>query len=577
MSRCLRFRRSYSGYKTVAFATNPELGKGGFARVYLMQNGSGVRVAIKTVDKSRLTSRGHVRRLRQEVQIQQNLEHKNIVKLLDFFEDRNCVYLVLECCEIGTLGEFIRRNHPLGPSQVKSIFFQSASAVQYLHNALITHRDVSLGNLLLSTSKSDELIVKLSDFGLAKSLANNSEDASDREDELISGRPVEQTLCGTPNFIAPENMMGRHEQGLYGDIWSLGCVLYALITGKPPFEGDNCAATMNRVASGKFSFSNETVLRYPLACELIGQMLRIGPNDRIRVDEILRHPFLRSKSIFPRMSSNKSDSGIVRSTEGSLCSHQNKCCDHYSSCSEINSLYLSNMSLMSSTSQTRDGLECMPNTRRLRPIRVRINNVMMTLNKAGEIVMEFLVEGSDDDQIAITGVMRISPDGEKIKVYNPNMLMLSSDNSSALTYLEYSRQTLPSSNWKQYKMASKFVNRIRSRTQKIKLFTDEAKCVLFESSPDFEVLYKSGHKLTVTGTSASLSCPNQPDIQINWHRFDESCFSQAIKRLLLLGKNLHNFCLQQETHFEKYFSESSWKDCGLCFPVVLGRPPTWDK
>ncbi|KAF5276204.1 hypothetical protein FQR65_LT04009 [Abscondita terminalis] len=266
------------------------LGKGGFATVYHATCiKSGVECAIKMIDKKLMQSTGMVHRVKQEVTIHSRLKHPSILELYTFFEDVNFVYLVLELCHNGELQQYLKRNNEvLSEPEASHIMKQIVEGIQYLHSHNILHRDMSLSNLLLTKN----MQVKIADFGLATQLS----------------RPDEKhlTLCGTPNFISPE-VASRNLHGLETDVWGLGCLLYTLLVGTPPFEDHAVRSTLNRVVSANYSIPNFLSSEVK---DLINSLLQKNPKHRIKLDLILEHPFIKRYEVCNVISRITQDSGI---------------------------------------------------------------------------------------------------------------------------------------------------------------------------------------------------------------------------------------------------------------------------
>lgn len=194
------------------FKVQELLGKGGFACVYrALCLATGQEVAIKMIDKKLMKTSGMVARVINEVEIHWQLKHPSIVELYNYFEDANYVYLIMEMCHNGEINRYLKKTgRPVGQNEARHIMTQVVKGVLYLHSHGIIHRDLSLGNILLTR----EMDAKIGDFGLAARLTMPNE--------------KHYTMCGTPNYISPE-IATRGPHGLESDVWSLGCMLYTLI------------------------------------------------------------------------------------------------------------------------------------------------------------------------------------------------------------------------------------------------------------------------------------------------------------------------------------------------------------
>jgi len=265
------------------------IGQGGFASVYrAVCQTSGQEVAIKMVDKKKMNAKGMSSRVRQEVTIHSRLKHPSILQLITFFEDENYVYLVLELCEKGELGRYLRQSNAVfTESEARNIFQQVVSGLVYLHGHGIMHRDLTLANLMLT----QQCNVKIGDFGLATQVQAGGQD-----------RHV--TMCGTPNFISPE-VATRFGHGLETDIWGLGCLLYTLLVGTPPFDTTGVRSTLTKVVMADYSLPDGLS---PEVQDLIAAMLKKNPLERIKLRDILNHPWIKS--------SHQQDSGINTMTTG---------------------------------------------------------------------------------------------------------------------------------------------------------------------------------------------------------------------------------------------------------------------
>ena len=176
------------------------------------------------------------------------------------------------------MNELLRRRKRLTELEVQCYLLQIISGVKYLHQHRVIHRDLKLGNLFLS----DKLEIKIADFGLATKL----EFEGDRK----------RTVCGTPNYIAPEVLDGKHGHSYEVDIWSLGVIIFTLIVGKPPFETSSVKTTYKRIKVNAYAFP-EHILVSDEAKDLIFKVLNLDPLRRLTLDQILDHKFLSRKNI----------------------------------------------------------------------------------------------------------------------------------------------------------------------------------------------------------------------------------------------------------------------------------------
>ncbi|KOB74646.1 Polo-like kinase 4 [Operophtera brumata] len=260
------------GEKIEDYEILEHLGKGGFAHVYRARcRHTGLFVAIKMIDKALMASAGMIGRVRQEVTIHSRLKHPAILELHTFFEDAHYVYLVLELAHNGELAKHFKLGtRGLSEKAAADIFRQVLCGVLYLHAHNIIHRDLSLNNLLLTK----DLNVKIADFGLATQLNGPDE--------------KHVTMCGTPNYISPE-VASRELHGLPADVWGLGCMLYTLLVGSPPFHTQHVKTTLNKVINADYKIPAELSIQ---AQDLLQKLLCKDPTKRITLKEVLDHPFI---------------------------------------------------------------------------------------------------------------------------------------------------------------------------------------------------------------------------------------------------------------------------------------------
>ncbi|OMJ68101.1 hypothetical protein SteCoe_34553 [Stentor coeruleus] len=258
------------------------LGKGGFARCYEFASMETRKLtAAKIVPKASLTKSRAKQKLMTEIKIHRSLHHPNIVGFEHFFEDSENVYILLELCTNQTMNELLRRRKRLTELEVQCYLSQVISALSYLHGHRVIHRDLKLGNFFLS----DKMEIKIGDFGLATKLEFDGE--------------KKRTICGTPNYIAPEVLDGKQGHSYEVDIWSLGVVAYTLLVGKPPFETSDVKTTYRRIRMNAYSFP-ENVPLSEASKNLVTRILVTDPTKRPTLTEILAHEFFNQGNTIPK-------------------------------------------------------------------------------------------------------------------------------------------------------------------------------------------------------------------------------------------------------------------------------------
>ncbi|TSL04309.1 Serine/threonine-protein kinase MARK2 [Bagarius yarrelli] len=209
------------------------IGKGNFAKVKLARHVlTGKEVAVKIIDKTQLNS-SSLQKLFREVRIMKLLNHPNIVKLFEVIETEKTLYLVMEYASGGEVFDYLVAHGRMKEKEARAKFRQIVSAVQYCHQKCIVHRDLKAENLLLDA----EMNIKIADFGFSN--------------EFTLGNKLD-TFCGSPPYAAPELFQGKKYDGPEVDVWSLGVILYTLVSGSLPFDGQNLKELRERVLRGKY-------------------------------------------------------------------------------------------------------------------------------------------------------------------------------------------------------------------------------------------------------------------------------------------------------------------------------------
>ncbi|OQR88105.1 calcium/calmodulin-dependent protein kinase [Achlya hypogyna] len=280
------------------------------------------QVAVKCIAKSKLSAHEQASLL-QEVAILRQLAHPNIVPLLDFVEEDAMYYIVTPLCTGGELFQDLVKRSQYTEGDARTVLRKLASAVAYIHAQHIMHRDIKPENVLLYSSAPGAEIM-LADFGFARlSLGNHL-----------------GTACGTPGYIAPEVVKGT-KYGVAVDCWSLGVLLFILLSGTPPFPGSNHADILARVAVGAYSMDAAPwALVSPRAKALVRRLLCVNPAERLTAEELLRDPWMvgdledEAKPDAPQLGSALVEMRLWRASGGSS-GHLSQACDAHDDASSL--------------------------------------------------------------------------------------------------------------------------------------------------------------------------------------------------------------------------------------------------
>ncbi|KAM4611694.1 serine/threonine-protein kinase MARK2-like isoform 2-T2 [Polymixia lowei] len=242
------------------------IGKGNFAKVKLARHVlTSKEVAVKIIDKTQLNS-SSLQKLFREVRIMKLLNHPNIVKLFEVIETEKTLYLVMEYASGGEVFDYLVAHGRMKEKEARAKFRQIVSAVQYCHQKCIVHRDLKAENLLLDA----DMNIKIADFGFSN--------------EFTLGNKLD-TFCGSPPYAAPELFQGKKYDGPEVDVWSLGVILYTLVSGSLPFDGQNLKELRERVLRGKYRIP----FYMSTDCEnLLKKFLILNPSKRGSLEQIMR-------------------------------------------------------------------------------------------------------------------------------------------------------------------------------------------------------------------------------------------------------------------------------------------------
>ncbi|XP_004342927.2 polo kinase 1 [Capsaspora owczarzaki ATCC 30864] len=264
------------------YIKGPFLGKGGFAECFqLTRTDTNEVFAGKIVSKKSLSKRAKAK-LETEIIIHSSVQHPNIVQFADWFEDDVNVYMVLELCASKSMMELVKGRGRLTEPEARYFLYQIIDATRYLHEESVIHRDLKLGNFFLS----HDMCIKVGDFGLATRVTHEGE--------------RKKTLCGTPNYIAPEILEGEHTHSYEVDVWAIGVILYILLFGRPPFESESAKTTYERIQNIQYSMPADVPVSHD-GRSLIALILTRNPFDRPSLNTILAHPFMTNPQMPDRL------------------------------------------------------------------------------------------------------------------------------------------------------------------------------------------------------------------------------------------------------------------------------------
>ena len=263
---------------TDVYSVGRSLGTGTFGEVkFCTHLKSNSRRAVKIFMKDDLTSELFRKKFEKEIEILKSLDHPNIVRVFEFFEDKKKLYIVMEHCRGGELFNDIMKNKKYSESDTALIMRQIFSALSYMHGLKIAHRDLKPENLLFD-EKSELASIKLIDFGSATN---------------FSYKPMKESI-GTSYYMSPELISGSYSEK--SDLWSAGVILHILIVGSPPFTGSSTKEICSSISKTPYNF--ETLSRMNVSSELQDLMshLMVPESSRYSALQVLDHPWIKKHS-----------------------------------------------------------------------------------------------------------------------------------------------------------------------------------------------------------------------------------------------------------------------------------------
>jgi serine/threonine-protein kinase Chk2 len=257
------------------------MAKGGFGDVWSVYRvNDAIQLAMKTFS-DRIADEAM-----NEIHLMRKVEHPCIIKLIESIVTEDRAFMIMEFCPGGDLMARIQLKKFLGECTAKIYFYQICNAISYLHSQHITHRDVKPENVLL-LNNDDETKIKICDFGISKDTTQS---------EL-------QSFCGTLDFMSPEMLATvRTVYSNKVDIWSLGVVLYTMLSGNLPFCNANHLVTKTNIRSGNLQFHSRRWENVSdVAQKLIKDLLKVNPNERPSANQIMLKPWLQDEAFIAKV------------------------------------------------------------------------------------------------------------------------------------------------------------------------------------------------------------------------------------------------------------------------------------
>jgi len=281
--------RMPEGFKEKYILEHMILGEGrqGCVKKCFLKEQPNRKFAVKVLTKGRSLD-SHISDFSYEASILSSVEHEYIVKVFDCFENEHYLYMVMEFVQGGELFDFVKNKGAVDERRAAKFFKQLLEGVAYLHAKGITHRDLKPENILLN-HKDNPSILKVTDFGLSR---------------FVSETSLMESLVGTHSYLAPEILSPSKRAKGYTkkvDSWSLGCILFILLGGYPPFSSEDPDHDLDTlIMKGSFTFHEERWAHISEnAKELVQGLLTVNEEDRLSVSEALEHPFIAESDVPP--------------------------------------------------------------------------------------------------------------------------------------------------------------------------------------------------------------------------------------------------------------------------------------
>eukprot|EP01017_Pseudomicrothorax_dubius_P025565 TRINITY_DN2774_c0_g1_i12.p1 TRINITY_DN2774_c0_g1~~TRINITY_DN2774_c0_g1_i12.p1 ORF type:complete len:549 (+),score=73.44 TRINITY_DN2774_c0_g1_i12:1025-2671(+) len=507
------------------------IGRGSGSSVFKIRSrGDGLIYAMKVINRKVIDKSTLQARYRRELEIHSSLDHPNIVKLHASFEDEDNLYLIMEYCEGGELYKYLQQKTSLNEQEAAYISFEIAKGICYFHKMNIVHRDLKLGNILLTK----DYVPKICDFGLALKLTDNEGD--------------EMGICGTPNYLAPE-VLDKKGYSLKSDCWAFGCILYSLIQGQPPFEAPSVQETLTKIRNMNFRLPKGVTLNLSI---LLEGLLTQNVKKRYSMEDVLDSLFYHGLSKMSETTHKPKRRMEYTNTEKRIASR-----------SEV--FNNENMSPNIFDFTLQKTAKKMPESKpKVSPLfshhdrassvgpllvsRSEFSDVRLTpivlsdLEPMALVTKRGFVEVTEDLSLKLEFFegkicLEITPDGTRVDIIK---------NGAKPLRKSYTLLTLPSKFVPLYQYAVEITQTIRSKTALVRISDDKGTYLLMKNTPKncFEARFTNGYTVhvTVDSTVARIVSPEGTTYEFDSHRELEH-LSSAQRNMVAKAYEMLNQCL----------------------------------
>ena len=274
-----------------------KIGNGSFSNVFKCEHKDTKKIfAIKAINIQKIDEK-IIKNINMEIDTMLRLNHDNIIKLYETIKTQSHIYLIMDFCNNSDLYKHIKNNGKLNENDSKKIFLQIANGLYVLRKNNLIHRDMKPHNILLTLSGN----VKIADFGFV---------TSTNDDKLMN------TLCGSPIYMAPEILKyNKYDEKV--DLWSIGIILFEMLTGKPPFTASNHIQLLRKIETTDFKIPDDIIITNE-CMDLLKSLIVVNPKYRITFQNFFSHPFFDNFDFEKSYNLNMKDDFVLVNNKDSI-------------------------------------------------------------------------------------------------------------------------------------------------------------------------------------------------------------------------------------------------------------------